>query len=134
MADSRSRNASRNIVFAFANKIIAILLPFISRTIMLHLLGEEYVGVGSLFTSILSFLNLTELGVGAAIVYSMYKPIEEKDREKICAYLSYYRTLYRYIGGAMLLIGTVLLPAVPYLIKGEPPVGVNVYPVLSVSD
>ncbi|MBR4965076.1 MAG: polysaccharide biosynthesis protein [Lachnospiraceae bacterium] len=127
MADSRSRNASRNIVFAFANKIIAILLPFISRTIMLHLLGEEYVGVGSLFTSILSFLNLTELGVGAAIVYSMYKPIEEKDREKICAYLSYYRTLYRYIGGAMLLIGTVLLPAVPYLIKGEPPVGVNVY-------
>ncbi len=127
MADSRSRNASRNIVFAFANKIIAILLPFIARTIMLHLLGEEYVGVGSLFTSILSFLNLTELGVGAAIVYSMYKPIEENDKEKICAYLSYYRMLYRWIGGAMLLIGTILLPAVPYLIKGEPPVGVNVY-------
>lgn len=127
MADSRSRNASRNIVFAFANKIIAILLPFISRTIMLYLLGEEYVGVGSLFTSILSFLNLTELGVGAAIVYSMYQPIEENNREKICAYLSYYRTIYRWIGGAMLLIGTVLLPAVPYLMKGEPPQGVNVY-------
>lgn len=127
MSDSRSRNTSRNIVFAFANKIIAILLPFISRTIMLYLLGEEYVGVGSLFTSILSFLNLTELGVGAAIVYSMYKPIEENDKDKICAYLSFYRTIYRWIGGAMLLIGTLLLPAVPYLIKGAPPAGVNVY-------
>ncbi len=127
MADSRSKNTSRNIVFAFSNKIVALLLPFISRTIMLYLLGEEYVGVGSLFTSILSFLNLTELGLGSAIVYSMYKPIEENDREKICAFLAYYRNLYRWIGGVMLIIGTVLLPVVPYLIKGEPPAGVNVY-------
>lgn len=127
MADSRSRNTSRNITFAFLNKIIKILLPFISRTIMLHLLGETYVGVGSLFTSILSFLNLTELGVGAAIIFSMYKPIEENNEEKICAYLAYYRKLYRWIGTVMLFIGILLLPAVPYLIKGEPPEGVNIY-------
>lgn len=127
MADSRSKNASRNIVFAFANKIIAIVLPFVSRTIILYLLGEEYLGVGSLFTSILSFLSLAELGLGSAIVYSMYKPIEENDKDKICEFLSYYRTFYRIIGTVMLFLGTILLPAIPYLIKDEPPAGVNVY-------
>ena len=127
MADSRSKNTARNIVFAFANKMVAILLPFISRTIILYLLGEEYLGVGSLFTSILSFLSLAELGLGSAIVYSLYKPIEDKDTEKICAFLAYYRRLYRWIGGVMLVAGTLMLPIIPHLIKGEPPEGTNVY-------
>lgn len=127
MADSRSKNTARNIFFAFANKMVAILLPFISRTIILYLLGEEYLGVGSLFSSILSFLNLAELGLGAAIVYALYKPVEEQDTEKICAYLAYYRRLYRWIGIVMLGMGTFMLPAIPYLIKGQPPAGINVY-------
>lgn len=127
MADSRSKNTSRNIVFAFANKGIAMLLPFISRTIILYLLGDRYLGVDSLFTSVLSFLSLAELGLGSAIVFSLYQPIEDKDTDKICAYLSYYRKLYRWIGGIMLGAGTLLLPAIPFLIKGEPPQGTNVY-------
>ncbi len=127
MADSRSKNTSRNIVFAFINKLAAILLPFISRTVILYLLGKEYLGVGSLFTSILSFLSLAELGLGSAIVYSLYEPIESNDTDKICAFLSYYRKLYRWIGGIMLSVGTLLLPFIPYLIKDEPPSDTNVY-------
>ena len=75
----------------------------------------------------MSFLSLAELGLGSAIVYSMYKPIEENDKDKICEFLSYYRTFYRIIGTVMLFLGTILLPAIPYLIKDEPPAGVNVY-------
>ncbi|MBR1771978.1 MAG: lipopolysaccharide biosynthesis protein [Lachnospiraceae bacterium] len=127
MADSRSKNASRNIVFAFANKTVTLLLPFISRTIILYLMGEEFLGIGSLFTAVLSFLSLTELGVGSAIVYAMYEPIARGDRTKICALLSYYKKIYQRIGFAMLGIGTVLLPFIPYLIKGEPPAGANAY-------
>jgi len=127
MTDSRSKNVSRNIIYAFANKFVAFVLPFVARTIILYLLGEDYLGIGSLFTSVLSFLSLAELGLGSAIVYSMYKPIAENDTDKICALLSYYRDLYRKIGMAILLIGTILVPAIPYLIKGDPPQGVNVY-------
>lgn len=127
MADSRSKNVSRNIIYAFANKVVAFVLPFVARTIILYLLGEDYLGIGSLFTSVLSFLSLAELGLGSAIVYSMYKPIAENDTDQICALLAYYRQLYRKIGAAILLTGTILVPAIPYLIKGEPPQGVNVY-------
>ena len=49
------------------------------RTAMIYWLGMEYVGLNSLFTSILSVLNLAELGVGSAMTFSMYKPIAEQD-------------------------------------------------------
>ena len=57
------------------------------RTAMIYLMGVEYLGLNSLFTSILQVLNLAELGVGSAMVYSMYKPIAENDKSTICALL-----------------------------------------------
>ena len=75
MRIERTKNAARNILFGFLLRIVNIILPFISRTVILYVLGAQYLGLTSLFTSILNFLSLAELGVGAAIVYSMYKPI-----------------------------------------------------------
>ena len=125
--DSRTKNVSRNIIFGMANKMVSLLLPFITRTMMLYLLGTTSLGVSTLFSSILSFLSLAELGVGSAIVYTMYKPIAENDIEAIDSLLKYYKHLYRIIGLAILLIGLALTPFLPYLIKGETPEGVNLY-------
>lgn len=127
MAESRTKNTSRNILFGVLNKVVMLLLPFVTRTITLYLLGASYLGIGTLFTSILSFLSLAELGLGSAIVYSMYRPIAENDVEKLSALLKYYRRLYRIIGGVILVLGTLLVPAVPFLIKGNPAVDINIY-------
>lgn len=127
MSESRSKNVVRNISFALVNKIVAILLPFISRTIILYLLGKEYLGIGSLFTSILGFLSLAELGVGTAITHALYKPIEEKDTETVCKYLSFYRKIYRFIGMGMLILGIILTPFISYFINGEYPQDTNIY-------
>ena len=125
--ESRTINSVRNIIFGTANKIVTLLLPFITRTMMLYLLGTSSLGVSTLFSSILSFLRLSELGVGSAIVYAMYKPIAENDIAEICALLKYFRKLYRIIGLVILVIGLLIMPFLPYLIKGEPPEGVNLY-------
>ena len=127
MADSRTKNAVRNIAFGSLNRFVTLVLPFITRTIILYLLGASFLGIGTLFSSILSFLSLAELGLGSAIVYSMYKPIAENDIPAVSALLNFYRNLYRVIGGIILVLGTVLLPAVPFLIKGDAPEGINVY-------
>lgn len=127
MAQSRTKNAIRNIGFGFANRFVVLILPFITRTIILYLLGASYLGIGTLFSSVLSFLSLTELGLSSAIVHSMYKPIAEKDTDTICALLKFYRKIYRIIGFIILGIGTLLVPAIPFLIKGNPPEGVNIY-------
>ena len=85
MKIERTKNATRNIIFGTMLKVYQLLVPFLIRTAMIHYMGVEYLGLSSLFTSILQVLNLAELGVGSAMVFSMYKPIAEDDTMTICA-------------------------------------------------
>lgn len=123
----RTKNATRNIVFGVILKIYQIVVPFLMRTAMIYLMGVQYVGLNSLFTSILQVLNLAELGVGSAMIYSMYKPIAEDDNAKICALMKLYRTYYRVIGLIIAIVGCALLPFIPRLISGEVPRDINIY-------
>ena len=97
------------------------------RTAILYLMGVQYLGLNSLFTSVLQVLNLAELGVGSAMVFSMYKPIVEDDEQTICALMQLYKIYYRVIGFIIAVIGLALTPFIPHLIKGEVPVELNVY-------
>lgn len=124
---SRTKNTLRNIKSGFINKVILLLCPFIIRTILIKKLGSEYLGLSSLFTSILQVLNLTELGFSSAVVFSMYKPIANNDKKTICALLSYYKRIYQIIGCIILLCGLLCLPFLPHLIKGSYPNDINIY-------
>ncbi|MDD7556875.1 oligosaccharide flippase family protein [Ruminococcus sp.] len=123
----RTKNASRNIIFGIILKIYQILVPFLMRTAMIYLMGVQYLGLNSLFTSVLQVLNLAELGVGSAMVYSMYKPIAEDDETTICALMKLYRTYYRVIGLIIAVVGCALTPFIPHLIKSDVPAGLNIY-------
>lgn len=127
MQESRSKNAKRNIVFGILNRMIMILFPFAIRTVILYILGSEYLGLDSLFSSILSFLSLAELGVGSVLVFSMYRPIAEGDADMICALLNLYRRLYRYIGTFIFGAGILLIPFLQKLVKGDCPPDINLY-------
>ena len=80
---SRTEYSARNTTVAMIARVIAILLGFCTRVVFTHTLSEEYVGINGLFTDILNVLALSELGIGTAITYALYKPIAEKDIE-IC--------------------------------------------------
>ena len=123
----RIKNASRNIVFGLLLKAYQILIPFIMRTAMIYLMGVQYLGLNSLFTSVLQVLNLAELGVGSAMVFSMYKPIAENDSVTICALMKLYKIYYRGIGLVIAVIGCAVTPFIPKLISGEVPSGINIY-------
>lgn len=127
MKINRTLNTKRNIFWGIINKIITLLLPFLTRTVMIRTLGADYLGLNSLFSSILQVLNLTELGFSSAIVYSMYKPIAENDNESICALLNEYRIIYKVVGGIILLVGFILVPFLPKLIHGNVPSNINIY-------
>lgn len=127
MKIERTKNTVRSIAFGFIYKIINIVLPFFSRTAILYVLGAKYLGLSSLFSSILSFLSLAELGVGGAMVFSMYKPIAENDNATICALLNLYRKYYRVIGLVIFGIGMLLMPFLPRLIHDSIPSDINLY-------
>ena len=123
----RTKNASRNMFFGIILKAYQIVVPFLMRTAMIYLMGVEYLGLNSLFTSVLQVLNLAELGVGSAMVYSMYKPIAEDDEITICALMKLYRMYYRVIGAVIAGVGVIITPFIPKLINGEVPVEINIY-------
>lgn len=123
----RTKNATRNIVYGTFLKIYQIIGPFILRTIFIYTLGMQYLGLNSLFSSVLTVLNMAELGVGSAMVFSMYRPIAEGNEERICALMNLYKLYYRIIGGIILMLGLILWPFIPKLISGSIPEDINIY-------
>lgn len=127
MKIERTKNTIRGSVWGLINQFAAIIYPFITRTCILYVMGAKYVGLGSLFTSILSVLSLAELGVGSAIIYSMYEPIANDDKKKICQLLKLYKNIYFFIGGVILVIGLFIMPFLRYMINDTVPNGINIY-------
>lgn len=127
MIIERTKNASRNIIFGLLQRVFQLVFPFVIRTVMIYCMGIEYVGLNSLFVSVLHVLNLAELGVGSAMVFSMYKPVAEDDEYTMCALLKLYKTYYRMIGLVICIIGILFTPFIPYLIKSDLPDELNVY-------
>ena len=118
-------NAKRNIAVGMINRIVVLVLPFIERMAIQTLLGSQYLGLGSLYASIISVLSLSELGFSTAIVYSMYKPAAEGNIEKMNSLLNFYRKCYRIIGCVIIILGLFLIPALSHLIKGTYPSGIS---------
>lgn len=126
MEFNRTANAKRAIVTGFIYKILSMIAPFLMRTLIIYTLGNLYLGLSSLFTSILNALNLVELGIGSALVFAMYKPVADDDKEQVNALLNVYRLAYFAIGFMVLTCGLILVPFLPNLIHGEYPAEVNI--------
>lgn len=124
---SRSFNSTRNAISGIIVSSISLLSPFVTRTIILYQLGADYLGLGSLFSSILQVLNMTEFGFSQAIAYSMYEPIAKKDKDTICALLAFYRKVYTIIGILFFGLGLILMPFLKWFIKGAYPSEINIY-------
>lgn len=124
---SRTKNTLRNVNSGLINRMVMLLLPFINRTAILWILGAEFTGLASLFSSILSVLNIAELGFNTAIVYSLYEPMADKNTEKICEIVSIFRKIYRIIGMVIFGVGMVIMPFLKFFIQGSYPENVNIY-------
>ena len=79
-------------------QLLTILLTFVSRTAFIYTLGAEYLGLNGLFSNILSILALSELGIGGAIAFYLYKPLADKDIDRIKVLMKFYRRCYNYVG------------------------------------
>lgn len=121
-ATSRTEHSARNTTAAVVGRMLAILLGFISRVVFTHTLSTDYVGINGLFTDILNVLALSELGVGTAITYALYKPIAEKDIEKQKSLMQMYKNFYRIVAGIVCVAGLLVIPFMDVLIKDQPEV------------
>lgn len=117
--NTRSKKTVANAFSNIINKIVISICGFIVRTILIKTLGQEYLGINGLFSSILSMLSLADLGIGIALPFSLYKPLADNNKRKITQLMSLYSKIYTIIGIVVLVIGLFLLPFIDKIIKGE---------------
>ena len=113
---SRTKNTFINAFAGMGAKMITILINFVTRTVFIYTLGVEYLGVSSVFTSVLTMLSLAELGFAEAITYKLYKPIANSDETKISALMNFYKKIYNIIGCIVLMVGVLIIPFLDHII------------------
>ncbi|WP_058301201.1 lipopolysaccharide biosynthesis protein [Gorillibacterium timonense] len=113
----RIKNTMINIFAGIGNQLIITALSFISRSVFIATLGIEYLGVNGLFTSILAMLSLAEAGIGASIIYNLYKPVAENDQEQINVLMKLYRKAYLVIALVVGLLGLSFMPFLGFFVK-----------------
>ena len=113
----RIKSATRNIAFGFIGQAATLILSFALRTIFIIHLSEDLLGVNSMYSNILSLLNMAELGIGTALNFSLYGPVARGEKEKIKSYMQLYRKAYRVIATVVAVVGLLLVPFLKYLAK-----------------
>ena len=115
--NSRTKNSILNLFSGLFGQLLITGLRFVVRTVFIQTLGRSYLGINGYFSDILSMLSLTELGFDTAINFKLYKPLAERDDKRVRILLKFYKLAYRVIGSVILLLGLVLIPFLPVLIK-----------------
>lgn len=122
----RTKYSIKNSITSVISNIISFLFLFITKTVLIKILGTEYNGLNGLFSNILTILGLLELGVGSAVTYSLYKYVSENDQKHIKSILFFYKKAYRVIALCILIFGILVIPFLKYIIKNIN-IDINVY-------
>ena len=115
--DSRTTKSIKNSTVALIFFCVDFILKFYSRGIFLKTLGDEILGLNSTIMNLLQFLNLAELGIGAAVGFTLYKPIAYNDTETITEILHLNGHLYRRIALLVGLGASIIMCFFPIIFK-----------------
>lgn len=75
---SRTSKAITNALWTGIATLLAFPIQFVNRYYMVRYLGIIYLGITSLYSNILSILSLADLGIGTAITFLLYEPLQKK--------------------------------------------------------
>lgn len=123
---SRTKKTLINTSFSVASELLTIVLSFILRTAFIKILGNQYTGVSSVFTTILTMLSLSELGFATAIATALYKPLRENNQKLIQQLMDFYKSAYRLVALFIFVVGICLIPFLKYIIKDVPDIKENI--------
>lgn len=122
----RTRRSILNVFVTLSSNAIILVTAFIVQKILILKLGSDYNGINGLFTSIITMMSLTDLGIGSAIIYHLYRPAYEADFDVICSLLRFYKNSYLIISVVVLIIGCLLMVFIPGIV-GNVVINENIY-------
>ena len=113
---SKIANLRSNIIYGYLSTVSLVLLNFISRTIFLYTLNENYLGVYSLFSSVIGVLSFADLGIGVAMNFALYKPVAENNTELIKSLIKFYKKIFMFIMIIIFVCGLCFIPFINFFI------------------
>lgn len=125
-SENYTKKSAINSTVGLLTNVVSCLLGFVSRYIFLQILTTEYLGVNGLLSNVLTILSFVELGIGEAMVYAMYKPMKNNDKEKMLMLVNLYKKFYLFIAFIVFLIGIILSFFLDFLIAEKPDIPENI--------
>ena len=122
----RTEKSIKNVIFSMLANVVGMLLGFGLQAIFVRTLKAEYLGINGLFSNIFSLMAIAEFGLVNALIYSLYKPVAEDDKEKICTLLKFYKKLYNIIAVIIFAISMGIMIFLKYIV-GEVTIPENIY-------
>lgn len=119
MSESRVRKSTYNMIAGFVNQVISLLLSFVSRTVFIYALGEEYLGLNGIFSDVLNLLSMADLGFNTAMAYSFYRPLAEHDEKALTALVNFYRKVYNIIAVLVTVAGVAVTPFLRLIVNTQ---------------
>ena len=119
MTLTRSKKLVLNTICSLTNQLVIVICGFILPRMFLTTYGSAVNGLQSSISQFLGFIALGELGVGAVVRSSLYKPLAHKNQEEISAIVCSSERFFRKLGWILCLYTIFLLIVYPLLIKNE---------------
>lgn len=118
---SRTSNSLKNVFAAWGGQAIYAIGSFTVRAVLISQLAQVFVGLESLFSSILTILSLADLGFGSAIVFALYEPLAKGDKESVKSLMRLFKRVYISIGVVIIALGACLTPNIQALLGPDCP-------------
>ncbi|GMB10263.1 MAG: oligosaccharide flippase family protein [Candidatus Improbicoccus devescovinae] len=104
----RIKNSVINVIWNCICYFVLMLTSFFLRQAFVRILDLNLVGIDGIFTNIISILSVVELGLGISISYKIYKPIAQKDWQKVADILNFIKKIYLVISVLMFFLGVII--------------------------
>lgn len=116
---SRIKNSVNNMISGFVYQALSLILSFVSRTVFIHTLGSEYLGLNGIFSDVLTLLSMADLGFNTAMAYTFYKPLANNDQQKLTSLVAFYKKVYNVIAIAVTVLGVLCIPFLKLIVNTE---------------
>lgn len=108
---NRTKKFMYNTLSTAIYQIVVMLVGFVTPRILLQYYGSEINGLVSSINQFITYFSLVEAGIAGAAVYSLYKPLANKNHEEISSIVSAAKKFYVQAGFifTLLVLGMALI-------------------------
>lgn len=120
-------NISKNILLTLTLTVLATALSLAMNKYLLDIIGKEELGLYRLLSQVVFYLSLLDLGISTSATVAYYKPLANKDNEKVSIIYNTIRVFYNKVAIVTVILGLVLLPFLIYLVDFSSNLNLSIY-------